>query len=109
MKQTAIGDLRHLLLLQTPQDVPDESGNLQRSFVALANVWAAVQPLSANYVWRAQQAEQQITHNIVIVWRADVTGEMRFLLGSRVFEIISVRDPDETGRFLVCDCWEIKP
>jgi head-tail adaptor len=34
--------------------------------------------------------------------RDGVVSGMRLLKGSRVFEIITTHDPDESGRYLVC-------
>jgi head-tail adaptor len=42
-------------------------------------------------------------------WRAGVSGEMRLVMGQRVFAIRSVRDPDEGRRALVLDCEETTP
>jgi len=109
MRPPALGAMRHRLTLQSPQDTADEIGGAARIYTNFAQVWAAIEPLSGTRLWQSQQAEQQISHRITIVFRADVSGDLRFILGSRIFEIKAAFDPDETGRFLVCDCWEVKP
>jgi head-tail adaptor len=34
---------------------------------------------------------------------------MRLTKAGRVFEIVTVHDPDETGRYLVCRTKEVRP
>ena len=43
-----------------------------------------------------------MTHRITIRSRDDIRSGMRFVGQGRVFEIMTVHDPDETGRHLVC-------
>ena len=35
-------------------------------------------------------------------WRNGVASGMRFARQGRIFDIVTVHDPDETGRYLVC-------
>jgi SPP1 family predicted phage head-tail adaptor len=48
----------------------------------------------------------QLTHRIWLRARTGVSEGMRFRKGARTFTIRAVRDPDETGRYLVCLCEE---
>ncbi|MBI3275019.1 MAG: phage head closure protein [Methylocystis sp.] len=56
----------------------------------------------------AARQEQSLTHLVRMRWRADVTSEMRLVVGSRKLLIHSVYDPDERRRLLMCRCEEIK-
>ncbi len=109
MKIPMRGALRTRLVLEAPQDVADDIGGVARSFVPITSVWGAIEPLSAARVWQAQQVEQEISHRITLMYRADVTADMRLRLGSRVFEIRAAYDLDETRRFSSLDCWEVRP
>ena len=107
MSGVGIGARRHRLTLQKRMET-DGEGACSGSYVAIAIVWAAIEPLSATRIWQAQQVQQQISHRITMAFSADVSGDLRFLSGERIFEIASVFDPDETGRFLVCECLEVR-
>ena len=109
MKIPMRGALRTRLVLEAPQDLADDIGGTTRSFVPVTSVWAAIEPLSAARVWQAQQAEQEISHRITLIYRADFTADMRLRLGARIFEIRSAYDLDETRRFSSLDCWEVRP
>jgi SPP1 family predicted phage head-tail adaptor len=50
-----------------------------------------------------------VTHRIWLRHRADLAGGMRFRKGARIFTVLAFRDPDETGRYIVCGCEEAKP
>ena len=41
-------------------------------------------------------------------WRDDLAGGMRLRKGARLFVIRTFRDPDEAGRYALCDCEEIR-
>jgi SPP1 family predicted phage head-tail adaptor len=45
---------------------------------------------------------ETVTHRITVRFRVDLASGMRLARGGRVFEVVSVHDPDETGRYLVC-------
>lgn len=109
MKIPMRGALRTRLTLETPVDTPDDIGGMIRTYTPLTSVWAAIEPLSATRIWQAQQAEQQISHRITLVFRADLTADMRLRFGARVFEIQAAYDLDETRRFSSLDCLEVKP
>jgi SPP1 family predicted phage head-tail adaptor len=50
-----------------------------------------------------------VTHRIWLRWRDDLVGGMRLRKGARLFVIRAFRDPDEAGRYALCDCEEIRP
>jgi SPP1 family predicted phage head-tail adaptor len=102
-----IGALRHRVTIEAPVDTPDESGGFTRAYVALARVWARVQPGSARQQFVEQRLEQSRTHLVTIRWRGDVKSQMRFDHRGRKLVVESVVDPDETRRFLQCRCEEI--
>jgi len=58
--------------------------------------------VSANSFFGAGQTLEETTHRIAIRHRDGVGSAMRFVDGARVFTILTVHDPDETGRYLVC-------
>jgi SPP1 family predicted phage head-tail adaptor len=100
------GALRRRLRLERPLDAPDDIGGVSRSWTLEATVWAQLTSLKGLTRLQGERLEQAITHRVVMRWRAGVSGEMRLVMGQRVFAIRSVRDPDEGRRALVLDCEE---
>jgi head-tail adaptor len=44
---------------------------------------------------------------VTLRFRPDVASGMRFMRGERVWDILTAHDPDETGRYLVCQTREV--
>lgn len=105
---SAIGAMRLRMTLEAPVDTPDDSGSMTRSYVAVAQLWAKLTPLSGEARFLAEREEQAIACLAQIRWRADVTSSMRLVAGARKLLIQSVYDPDERRRFLVCRCEEVE-
>jgi SPP1 family predicted phage head-tail adaptor len=106
---TAIGELRHRLELQAPVETPDGAGGVTRGWESLGQVWAAIEPVSMNDVVAADKRLGRITHRIVIRRRSEIVTTHRFVLGQRIFVLLSVREADERGRFLECLAEEERP
>lgn len=71
-------------------------------WTAVATVWAALEPLGLGEREAAGHLTGVATHRIALRRRAGLDSRHRFVKGSRRFRILAVRDPDETGRHLVC-------
>ena len=97
------------LVLEQPVETPDGQGGVERSFAALATLWAHIQPVVARADEAAGSTPVTVTHRIWLRCRDDLSGAMRFRKGTRLFAIRAFRDPDETGRYTLCDCEEIRP
>jgi SPP1 family predicted phage head-tail adaptor len=98
----SIGRLRHRLVLETPQEVPDGAGGVTRTWNALAHIWAAIEPLGASEALVADRRVARLTHRVLLRKRGDVSRNHRFRLGTRSFAIRSFRDVAKDGRFLEC-------
>ncbi len=96
------GMLRHELSLQSAQRAGDDAGGFAEAWVEIATVFARLEPAQAKSFFRAGQRMEEVTHQITIRHRADVASGMRFELQGRAFLILSISDPDETGRYLIC-------
>ena len=103
------GALAARLVLERPEETPDGQGGVERSFAALATVWGRIEPVSARAAEVAGTLPVTVTHRIWLRHRADLAGGMRFRKGARIFTVLAFRDPDETGRYIVCGCEEAKP
>ena len=97
------------LALEQPVETPDGQGGVERTFSPLASVWAHIEPIVARADEAAGALPVTVTHRIWLRRRDDVSGGMRLRKGARVFAVRAFREPDETGRYTLCDCEEIKP
>jgi len=97
------------LVLERPVETPDGQGGVFRSFEAQATLWARIEPVSASARETAGAERATVTHRIRLRRRDDILGGMRFRKGARLFTIRACRDPDETGRYTLCDCEEERP
>ena len=103
------GRLSARLVLEQPAETPDGQGGVTRSFSALATLWARIEPVVAKADEAAGALPVTVTHRIWLRHRGDLAGGMRLRKGARIFAIHAFRDPDETGRYMLCDCEEIRP
>lgn len=96
------GALRSELALEDCTTVPDGSGGHAESWGEIATLFAKIEPVSAESIFGADQTLETVTHRITIRWRAGVTSGMRLRRLDRIFHVVTVHDPDDTGRYLVC-------
>ena len=82
------------------------SGEVLKSWSDVATVWFAMLNQSGREVVTAREVMPEMTHTIQIRYRSGVTPQMRFAYGSRLFDILSVRDPEEAHEALLLDCKE---
>lgn len=96
------GKLRHRLTLEASTDTNNTRGEPIPTWSTVANVWAAIDPISGREGLAADQMYASATHRIRIRYRAGVIPKMRFTKGSRVFDINAVLNVDERNREMVC-------
>lgn len=96
------GQLTARLDLESPVETPDGQGGVTVSHAVESSHWARLEPVSADLVELGHVERERVTHRIWIRHAAGVTAGKRFRKGTRVFDILTVSDPDETGRYLVC-------
>ncbi len=96
------GAMRHELSLQMQVQTPDGMGGHTLDWQETSIVFSQIEPVSAASFFGADQTMEETTHRIAIRHRDGIASAMRFVGGTRVFAILTVHDPDETGRYLVC-------
>lgn len=96
------GRRRHEVTLQEATLTSDGMGGHAETWTTIGTLFAAIKPVAARSVFGADQRLETVTHRITIRSRDDIRSGMRFVGQGRVFEIMTVHDPDETGRHLVC-------
>jgi SPP1 family predicted phage head-tail adaptor len=90
-------------------ETPDGQGGVAVNFSALATLWARIEPVAAKAEEAAGAVPVTVTHHIWLRRRDGLSGGMRLRKGARLFTIRAARDPDETGRYTLCDCEETRP
>ena len=103
---TCISDLNKRLVIERPQQTPDGVGGADTGWVEFASVWAGIKPRFAGEKLHGDVVYAKATHTITIRHLAGLKPDMRFRLGSRIFEILSIINVDETDRWLKCFCSE---
>lgn len=100
------GQMTARLDLETPEAEPDGQGGATVTWTVAASLWARIEPVSFIVGERATAETATITHRIWVRHRTDLAAGQRFRKGERTFAVKLVRDPDETARYLVCQCEE---
>lgn len=100
------GAFRHELLLEAATLTPDGAGGYVESWTEVASIFARIEPVSAVSRFGADQTLETVTHRITLRHRQNIESGMRFRLRARIFAIVTIHDPDETRRYLVCQARE---
>lgn len=94
------------LTIEQAVEVADGQGGVIRTHAAVGAAWARIEPVTADRVSDAGAQAMTVTHRIWLRHRSDLQSGMRLRKGARLFEIRTFRDPDETARYMVCECEE---
>ena len=92
------GNLRHVIDIQDASVVADGQGGFVSTWTAvsgLANLRAAIWPLSGTERLESDKLELAVSHKIRIRYHSGITAEMRIKHGIRYFNIKSIINPDE--------------
>jgi SPP1 family predicted phage head-tail adaptor len=100
------GALRTELSLQACTAQPDGLGGFSEIWSEVGTVFGRMEPVSADSRFGADQTLETATHRITLRYREGIASGMRFLRAGRALDILTVHDPDETGRYLVCKARE---
>ena len=106
MKIKSIGALRDRLTLQAQARSADGGGGATVTWEPVAELWAAVRPISGDERLRHDAITGRVTHEVWLRYRDGVVPAMRFTDASgRILEIVAVLDPGRRAR-LLCLCEE---
>lgn len=101
------GALRTELSLQQVTAPPDGLGGHAAAWSEVATLFGRIEPLAQASRFGAGQTLEESTHRITLRFRDGVASGMRLVRQARAFDILTVHDPDETGRYLVCRVKEV--
>ena len=81
----------------------DERNRTAQDRAVAMSFWACVQPVHEELGFSGESA---ITHRIWVSHSNQIRTGMRFRRGVRIFSIRIIHDPDEGGRYFVCQVTE---
>lgn len=94
MASLRIGPLNKQVTVQQRAPGKDSHGQrLQTWTDHLANLWAAIEPVSGRELVAAQAVNAEVSHVVRLRHRAGITAGMRVLYQGRIFDIQAVLDP----------------
>ena len=99
-----VGRMRHRLVIEAVQSVPDEAGGWQVAYKTLGAVWAAIRPVGVDTSHAPRQSGETITHELTLRYRADMQVGMRLRQGEACYVIRLLVDPDHRKNWLLCLC-----
>lgn len=95
------GQLRTEFSLEQATPVADGMGGHVEQWDEIATLFGRIEPVTAGVRFGAGQALETLTHRVTIRRRDGILSGMRLGKGARRFAIVSIHDPDESGRYLV--------
>lgn len=96
------GEFRQECALEEPAEMPDGAGGAVVTWNEVATLFVRIEPLRAASRFGADQVIETVTHSATLRHRNGLRSGMRLTRLGRVFDILTVHDADETGRYLVC-------
>ena len=103
------GQLRRRLTLQIPSVTSDTFGFQIRSYVNGQQLWAHIRTLRLSSRYGADRPEGVVTHHITFRALSAFGAGFRFVLGARVFEVLSFETCEGLPLFMRAYCQEIQP
>lgn len=76
------------------------------SYPSVASVWAAIKPVAQPATVRGGRLEMPISHRITIPYHATYLQTRQVRFGARVFEVISLINPNEANEKIILQCME---
>jgi len=87
----------------------NESGFVSATTTEYGPFWASVQPLTERLRTQYQSISVSATHSITIDGSINVLESDKIKFNDRIFDILTIKDPDENGRDKVIITNEIRP
>ena len=95
-----VGKLDRRLIFQSATPAAGEG---MVTYTNAFTVWAAIKPLVGTRRYIAQQLDSSIAGTVIVRYRSDIMTSMRMIYGTRILEIISIRNPNESNEWLEID------
>ena len=103
---TAIGELRHRLMLQQAARTGDTGGGAEETWTTVAILWGRITPISGLELGAQHRVTGKVSHEVTVRHIPGVVPAMRFREGDRTYHITAVLEIEGKRRFLKCLCEE---
>ena len=100
------GRKNKLIKILSVVNTTTNEGEVTESLSTFAEVYGAIEPLTAKEQWLAKQSQATTTHKITIWYQLNITSRMRAEWNGRVFHFNGVVCWHEENRELVIDATE---
>lgn len=100
------GALRHSIVIQSTTQTRGSDGSVVDAWGTYATAWAEIVPLQGSEDYIAQGLNASVVHRVAMRYISGIVPKMRVLWGTRTLEIVTVRNLDERGKWLVMNCEE---
>lgn len=107
-KIPAVGTLTDRVQLLRKTMVPEPEGGHATVYVPMATVWARVRSLAGRMAIVADARAANVSHSVVLRFRADVASGDRVIYRGRNLEIVSAADMNGRRAYLACQCTEAR-
>ncbi|HVY13511.1 MAG TPA: phage head closure protein [Alphaproteobacteria bacterium] len=97
---SAIGEFRERVSLQQEARTPDTGGGAALSWEEVAQVWAAVEPLSGREDVQAEGVSGRAVYRLRFRCGVEVTPAMRVVWRGKILNIRSLRNVDARDRLM---------
>lgn len=104
----ASGRMRHRVAVERPRETTSSTGEVSLAWDEVAVRWAEVAPLSGRELTQARAVLALTTHRVRLRPVEGLTARARLVMSAsgRILQIESVRDIEERGAVVECDCVE---
>ena len=92
---------KHRIDIQTPVETPNEYGSFDTAWITELTLWAIIEPKTGREFFQFGQLESQVKGRIIIRYQSVLkdttsTAKRRIFFDDRYYEILSIRNFDET-------------
>ena len=103
---TVLGNLKSKISIMRNANVSDSCGGYINEWILVKECRASVKPLRANEIYKAQQIQQETTHNIIIRYFEGLQNSDIIRHKGKEYEISSVINVDNESKFFELICIE---
>jgi|LakMenE18May11ns_1017448.scaffolds.fasta_scaffold9955048_3 SPP1 family predicted phage head-tail adaptor len=92
--------------IQSATETQDAFGQMGKTWITNQVRWCSINPLNDREQFYAAQIRPETTHRITFRYFENLTHKHRLKKGSRIFDILSILNPNDAGITLQVDCVE---
>lgn len=96
------GRLRHRIEIQVASTADGSFSKSQSvNYSTVTTVWGEIRPLTGKEFVHGRANDAQVTHEVTIRYYSGLTPRHRLKFGTRIFNIVQLRDIEERNRMMI--------